>query len=99
MTEKPERPGDSRKGTVRTRYDWSSTSPSTAIVEAVSAAVNREPTAVGPLYEAVDSDALDALVSTSGDGDSVAVSFVFAGCHVTVRGDGSIIVRADAPER
>ena len=83
---------------VRTRYDWSCIDPSTAVIETVAAATGREPTSFGPLYESVDPDALDALVTADkvpvGD-PSLAVSFTFADQHVTVRASGELIVRTD----
>lgn len=83
-------------GVVRASYDSSTTNPSTIIVESVAEATGREPTAIEPLYESIDPDALDALLRTkepSGNTDTVTVSFVFADRHVTVHGTGEIIVR------
>jgi hypothetical protein len=79
---------------VRTRYEWSSTYPSTAVVESVAAAIGRDPAAIGPLYESVDPDALDALVLSDGvaDAGAVVVSVTLAGCRVTVRGSGEVVV-------
>jgi hypothetical protein len=75
---------------LRTRYEWSSTYPSTAVVESVAAAVGRDPVAIGPLYESVDPDALDALVLS--DAGAVTISVTLAGCQVTVRGSGEVVV-------
>ncbi len=77
---------------VRTRYEWSATHPSTAVVESVAAAVGRDPAAIGPLYESVDPDALDALVLSDGVAGAVTVSVTLAGCRVTVRGSGEVVV-------
>lgn len=81
----------------RATYDWSSTAPSTGVVETVAAATGREPLALPRLYDAVDSDALDSLFR-SGDED-VSASFGFAGCEVTVRGDGVVAVRPADSDR
>jgi hypothetical protein len=75
----------------RAAFDWTSTSPSTGVVEAVASATNRDPLALPQLYDAVDADALDSLVRASGGG--VVVSFAFAGCQVTARSGGVVTVR------
>lgn len=52
-----------------------------------------------PLYEILDPDALERLVSGwSSDGRSDGqITFAYDGCEVTVRGDGSVSVeRRDA---
>jgi len=80
----------------RAEYDWATTTPSTAVVETVAIASDREPTAIEPLYETIDPDALDALVrsneTVSSRGD-VNVTFEFAGLGVAVHGDGGVVVR------
>jgi hypothetical protein len=65
------------------------------VVTAVAAAKNVPPAAVDvPLNDVVDVDALERLVS----GDETTVSFEYAGCEVTVDGDGEVTVRVvDAP--
>lgn len=66
---------------------------SLAVVEAVAAVSGRSPTAAAgeadplePLFEAVDPEALDALVDASAgaDGRAVEVAFEYAGHDVTV---------------
>lgn len=83
-------------GVIQAEFDWSAKAPSNAVVEAVAIASDREPTAVEPLYESVDPDALDALVGSNGtdseDGEA-SVSFEHAGHVVTVHSDGSVVVR------
>ncbi|MFB6171889.1 MAG: HalOD1 output domain-containing protein [Haloarculaceae archaeon] len=71
------------------RYDWSETPPSYAVVETVARADGTDPVDLGPLYEQVDPDALDALLA---DARGVAVTFPFAGHEVTVGSDGVIEV-------
>ena len=83
-------------GVIRAEFDWSSKAPSTAVVEAVAIASDREPTAIEPLYGAVDPGALDALVRSNGTGSEGAdatVSFSFDGHDVTVNSDGTVVVR------
>lgn len=66
-----------------------------AVIRAVSAVTGVEPTVLAPLGESVETDALEALFATP-DGKMEAQSFHFryAGCDVTVRGDGSIALMA-----
>ncbi|WP_255196981.1 HalOD1 output domain-containing protein [Halorarius litoreus] len=68
------------------------TSPSIAIVEAVSAATDTATTDLPPLFEAVDVDALDTLVKSRGKAgaERLTVSFTYAGVAVTVYSDGDI---------
>lgn len=80
------------------RADWREhDSPCTAIVEVVAEATGREPTDLPPLYESIETDALDALVSTSTDA-STRVTFDYAGVEVTVRSNGEFEVRTDGAE-
>lgn len=81
---------------VRAEYDWSTTSPSTAVIETVAAATNRETADIGPLYDRVDPDALDSFISPEGsvkDNDDRLVSFEFGGKHVMVRATGEVTVQ------
>lgn len=80
---------------IRAEYDWETTRPSIAVVETVASVIDRAAITLGPLYESVDPEALDALVGPSGPPtrtDTVTVSFVFAEHRVTVHGTGEIIV-------
>jgi hypothetical protein len=76
------------------QYEWSATRPSSAVVETVAEATDRDPTAFGPLHTAVDPDALDALVLESDPSDRTVVSFPFDGFEITVRCCGEVVVRA-----
>lgn len=84
-------------GVVRAQYEWSSTEPSTAVIEAVSTVVNREPTDLEPLYDAIDPDALNALVGTEGADAAVSVSFPFVDRLVTVHATGEVVVGSAKP--
>ena len=77
--------------TVHSRFDADSDPLVVSIVEAVAAVTNREPTAMSPLYETVDPEALADLV-TSDRERPVDVSFDYEGCEVTVSSDGRIVV-------
>lgn len=81
--------------TLRHRYDWEAVRPSAAVVEMVAIARDRVPSALEPLYEAVDPEALDLLLRRDGDPGNVAeatVSFTYAGYDVTVGSDGELTV-------
>lgn len=81
---------------IQAEFDWSSTSPCAAVIELVAIASDCEPTAIEPLYESVDPDALDALVRSKGARSTerdATVSFAFAGHDVTVRSTGVVAVR------
>ena len=65
-----------------------------AALEAVGSASETDPTALPPLYGAIDPDALDALFESSDPAPSAAprVSFSYAGYEVTVDGGPTITV-------
>ena len=63
-----------------------------AVVEAVAAHAGVNPKQLEPpLYEAVDPDALETVLSGDG-GLSVTVAFEYAGYDVVARSDGSLVV-------
>ncbi|MFC4549492.1 MULTISPECIES: HalOD1 output domain-containing protein [Halorussus] len=68
--------------------------PSERVVAAVAAATNRDQTDVGPLYHAIDPDALDRLFETTRQATRGVgrVEFSIAGCDVVVHGDGAVEV-------
>ena len=78
--------------TVRRTVDWSAVSPSTAVAELVAEVADCEPDAVGPLYDAIDSDALDALVRHRDGPTDCVVTFPYDGMEVTVSGAGEVLV-------
>jgi len=85
---------------IRVEYDWTATAPSSAVIETVAVASDREPTRFEPLYGAIDPDALNALVRSKGGepaGERTTVTFEFAGQCVTVRGGGAVMVRPVEP--
>lgn len=71
-----------------------SKSTSLDVVYAVADATGYEPTALPPLGDFIDTDALDTIVgSTAADGDrSPTVRFEYAGHEVVVRDGGNVIV-------
>ncbi|WP_277555700.1 HalOD1 output domain-containing protein [Halobaculum limi] len=88
--------GADADGVIRTKFDWSSVTPSIAVIEAVAIAADREPTALDPLQGAVDTDALNTLLTPARVTRGITtVSFEFAGRTVTVQSDGEVVVRPD----
>lgn len=80
------------------RYDLGrDESISDAVVRAVASVTDQDPVAIGPLYEAVDPDALEAVVESLGrhDGEEWSVRFTLDRCHVTVRSDETVELRFD----
>jgi len=106
MSDEPERSFDrdepKRKDeAIRAQFEWASTAPSTAVIETVAIALDREPTTIEPLYESIDPDALDALLQPNGSSaaaNGVTVSFVVADRQVTVHSRGDVVVRSDSLE-
>lgn len=76
-------------GTYTAKYDPESTSPSMAVVGAVADALDTDALELDPLFETVDTDALDGLLGETGS-DQVHLSFTFADCEITMSGDGRI---------
>lgn len=70
-------------------------SPVTAVIDAVADGTDRSPLAMPPLSQAVDPDALDALLST-GD-QQIEVSFEYLGHEVVATSD-EVRVRATVDE-
>ncbi|WP_049985410.1 HalOD1 output domain-containing protein [Halobellus rufus] len=101
MTEESERSStdgdsDAADGTVNAQYDWSSIPPSAAVVRTLSIALDREEQSLDPLYESIDSDALDALFQPTlspANTNGITVSFTAGENQVTVRDSGEVIVR------
>ena len=91
-------PTSDARESIRAEFDWSVVPPSTAVVETVAIAADREPTGLEPLYETIDPDALDTLIRSMGtnstDGDAT-VTFTLDGYQVTVQRDGSVVIRPD----
>jgi len=83
---------DEHFDTYRVQYDRDdSRQLTTAIAEEVAAVSGTDPEDLEPLYETVDPDALDRLLTPRDGTDSVGgVWFHYAGYRVTVRGAGEI---------
>lgn len=71
--------------------DWRmADSIGTAVVLSVADHLGCRPTALPLLSTAVDPDALDDLLADRGE--AVSISFSYAGCSVSLRGDGKLTV-------
>jgi len=64
-------------------------SVSERVIEAVATTSNADPLELPPLYDAVDPDALDALVTGIADGK---VMFAYAGYEVTLTSEGAVTI-------
>lgn len=83
------------RGSIRAEFDWSDVLPSTAVVETVAIAADREPMALEPLYDTIDPDALDTLVRSGGTNSAngmASVTFALEGHEATVQPDGTVVV-------
>jgi len=75
------------------QFDWSETPPSLAVVRLLSVAMNCDPTAVEPLAESVDPDALDRLLPSMGEGSKL--QFTHRCLSVFLYGDGTAAVEPE----
>lgn len=67
-------------------------SPSAEVIRAIAWFKGVEPTALTPLQDVIDVDALNALFDQSEDAD-LSISFKYDGCVVKVTNDSTITVR------
>lgn len=82
--------------TVQADFNWEVVTPSTAVIETISIASNTDPSKIEPLYDSIDSDALDNLISSNGTrptNGTTTVSFPVSGYGVSVHSDGTVVVR------
>lgn len=70
-------------------YEYGDRQPSDVVVEALSEVTGGLPSEPGPLYDAVDPEALDAAMA---HGQSLRTSFTYAGHEVVVT-PGRVYVR------
>lgn len=78
---------------VSRQFDFAETAPSQAVVRAVSAVTDTEPTSLQPLYESVDPEAVDRLLRSGDAGMELTVRYL--DYHVTLGGDGRVAVYPD----
>jgi hypothetical protein len=78
------------------RFEWDrSEQPSTAIVNAVAATTGRDASALPPLRDHIDTEALNSLLTLGTDSDDgrLSLSFDYEGVSITVDTRGGIDVR------
>lgn len=81
-------------------FDSRTEQPATAVLEAVEAHSGVAASDLPPLRQALDPDALNALLTsgtTSPDGEPLVVEFSYAGYRITVRGDDVVSVTVHSP--
>lgn len=86
------------ESTCMIRHEWGgSDSPSTAVIEAVAAATNHDPTDMPPLYDHIDPDALDLLMTPRADdrANAITVSFIYEDVAVRIDRRGWVEVQLD----
>lgn len=85
---------DSPDNTLQAEFDWETTAPSVAIVEAVASAANSDPQSLESLYECIDPDAVDMLFTESPDRPetSIQLTFTYHEFTVTVNSNGTVLV-------
>lgn len=86
---------DPETGAYHARFD---SSPATAVVEAIAAISDADPSELDPLYATVDGDALDQLLSfpaPPGRSGDLSVTFRYQGYAVTVHSYG--VIRVERP--
>lgn len=93
---------DAATGTYRLHRDWrDDESITTAVVMGVAAITNTPPTELGPVFETIDSDALNRLFHSSTCGssrDAGSISFHLHGCAVRVYATGEIEITPDGDD-
>lgn len=80
---------------VRTEYDWSTTAPSSAIIETIAAVENVDPVALATdeetvLNEFVDPDALDTII-TEQRANEVTMTLAVGGYTVRIVGNELVV--------
>lgn len=84
---------DADVGSVQGHYDWSTTAPSIAVINAVAVLENVEPSELAEesdttLYDHINPDALDTLVAQNRD---LTISFTLGDYQIRVRNDKIVI--------
>lgn len=87
--------GNPDRNVFENEFDPREELPSAVIVETVSFIRNVDPLALDPLADALDPDALDALLSRSASEDPIEVTFPYEGFQISVTSDGKLWIRWD----
>lgn len=80
---------DPERETYRASYSTEET-PGLALVEAISAIEDTDPITLEPLGDAIDVDALDAVVQSTPDSSDMQVSVSYQGYQAFIYTDGSM---------
>lgn len=86
---------DPESGVYRTNYNWSSRgSLSTAVLDAVGEAAERDALDLPPLYEQIDPEGLENLFAPIPGSERCtgSVTFPLGDYHVTIAADGEIVI-------
>lgn len=86
---------DVETNTYRVEYDPAVVAPSVAVITVLETLVDDEPAALTPLYEVIDPEGFDRLLSNSrGQRDrTLSVSFRYQGFRVTAFANGTVEVQ------
>ncbi|MFP9190658.1 HalOD1 output domain-containing protein [Natronosalvus vescus] len=77
--------------TYRAQYDQDTTTASMAVVATVTNALGVDPLELNPLHDIIDTDAVNELLRDRNlPNGFVHLSFRFAGCDISVSGDGVV---------
>lgn len=75
-------------------FDWTAVSPATAVVQALAETTGQASDELETLYEYVDPDALESLVTSRQSGDGTAITFRYDSHLVTVAGSGTVTIES-----
>lgn len=74
------------------QHDFAGESATVAVVEAIAAVLGTEPIELPPLYDAIDTDALDALYESHDGEGELRVEFCYNGFNIVVQGGPQVTV-------
>ena len=83
----------------RRKFNWTEIAPGTAVIELITEESGQAPTELDPLYETIDPEALDRLVSGNGTNPhdhTVSVSFSYNEYAVIIQSGGLVELSLDA---
>lgn len=90
---------DPHEGGYIAKFDNSAVSPSTAVVSVVSEITENSATDIPPLYDVIEPDALDQIVSEQPSGrycSEISVEFVYLAHTIHVTSSG--VIKANPPD-
>ena len=88
-------PTKSDGGSIQPSTDWGgSLTPSISLIEELSEMTDRDPLTMPPLYDSIDTDALDSLLSNASTNGhpTVTVSFEYDGYSISIESSGNITI-------